>query len=120
VVSFKPQLLTCPFSFDVGKAPDNHHFELTDLQSDNGQREVHFMKFASFLDCDVIPNTVISETLERRCYQYLCSHRAVNKSDLRVQRTDEHLTAVLCIAIWTFTPNIGKRVSNCKHCHLSH
>jgi hypothetical protein len=32
----KVQLLACPLSFDVEKAPDNLKLELTDLQSDKG------------------------------------------------------------------------------------
>jgi len=37
----------------------------------------------------------------------------LNESALRVLITGEHLPAVLCIATSTFTPNNGKRVSNC-------
>jgi len=44
------QLLTCPFSFDVEKAPDNVQLEVTDLHSDNRLREkFNSVKFADFL-----------------------------------------------------------------------
>jgi hypothetical protein len=44
------QLLTCPFSNDVEKAPDNLQLEVTDLHSDNGLREkFNSVKCADFL-----------------------------------------------------------------------
>jgi len=44
-----------------------------------------------------------------------------NKSDLTLLVTYEHLAAAMCIATSTFTPNIGKLVSNCmQQHHMSH
>jgi hypothetical protein len=64
-------LLTYPFSFDVGKAPDNIRLKLTVLQSVNGLKgKLVFGEVSRSLSlgrgelgCYVIPNTAISKTM---------------------------------------------------------
>jgi hypothetical protein len=70
------QLLACPFSFDAEKAPDNLLLELNDFQSDKGLK----MKFSP-MKCDshFVPETSVSKTLERRCYQFLRPHTTLSK-----------------------------------------
>jgi hypothetical protein len=90
------QLLTCPYCFDVKKAPDNLQTELINLQCHKELKEQFISAKCAdyFRTLYAITNTAISKTPEIRCYQFLCVRTTVNKffnevEQIRFKETDD-------------------------------